>query len=295
MSAETAPALSADDAETQTSPETFQEAFKDARNAFYDLPFEPGFDELCAKRGINPEDTDKPRYWAAVSDFAHRSVAEQRQQGVPEEDLVVKELVASTTDYIYNQSFLDSGRGHQAGSQAANTARNVTSHYNNLIRDTATTFPNITATELATSMTQIANISIEHPAIKQNAAGILGNAVSGAQHELAFGQILDHTGRSYRTATNSEDLRGIDYVVESPNGTVDYIDVKASPHAIRARGSEAPFVRARDGQITMHSMLTDQELNDGFTISDDVAAQKAETVNRMLDMPEMPVYSASGH
>ena len=66
--------------------ETVEEASRQARDAFYDIIVEPEFEGLLQKRNLSPEDTDKPRYWAAVADFARRASSDMRDNGVAEKD-----------------------------------------------------------------------------------------------------------------------------------------------------------------------------------------------------------------
>ena len=274
--------------ETQIStPETVEPALKEALHSFYDLPFDPQFNELCVSRGLNPEDTGKPAYWEAAADFA--SSTPNAENGEDEKYSALKELFAATPDFIYQQKILEHESHKYAAHNVYQNARERASYYNGLIRHVAQEWPDIRASVLATSLMNVVNISIERTDIKQSSLQGIRETIRGAQHELAFGQLLAHTGRDFRSANVGEDLHGIDYVVSDPNGSTILIDVKASQHTLERRGSSMqPYIRSLDGQLTMSSLVTDTELNDRFFVSERLAVQRAETLNRILTEASSP-------
>lgn len=109
--------------------------------------------------------------------------------------------------------------------------------------------------------------------------------VRGAQHEVGYGQILEHTNLPFREARLEEDRQGIDYVIAEDTPQAAYVDVKASMNSIRRYGrpTGGKAVRTDYGTITLHSPIKDPEFNDGFFISDRAAAAKAHELVRLLD------------
>jgi len=270
--------------------ETVEEASRQARDAFYDIIVEPEFEGLLQKRNLSPEDTDKPRYWAAVADFARRASSDMRDNGVAEKDIVLKELYASTPDYVYAQRFLDHHRGHHGGDErlrdAIHSHKRVVSYYNGLIRGAAEEWPDMTPTALTRDLEKVANASLEHPVVKHNAPAMLRSTVRGAQHEIAFGQIADATGYRVRGANTTEDLKGIDYVITNGHGQEVYVDVKASGHELGKRGAEGmAYAHTERGKLLAHP-LSDEEIGDSFYITDDMAHNKAAQLTAVLDTPQ---------
>ena len=273
--------------ETQTYPEERAEAFKQGLKEFYDIPFQQEFISYCADRGVGIDDVEKPSYWTAVAVYASGISDKARSNGKPERNALTAELLAATPDFIYNNAYLNY-QGHDYDDPKVrrniHQAKASASYYNGLLRDTAQAWPGIKASELSASLLGIANISIENKHIKNSATYTINSAVRGAQHELAFGQILEKTGRHIRSASTKEDLHGVDYVVTDERGNSTYIDVKASLRQVSERDKRhaAPFRRTQDGHLVMYSMVSEEDLNDGFSIPDDVAKQKGEYVETLL-------------
>ena len=256
-------------------------SFKAAMDNFYGIAFEPGFSSICLERGVDVDATDSHEYWRAVADFAYDRSAEMREAGKDESDIALMELYAAAPSYFFDQATLDSNPNLHT--QEKQYLREDASYFQGLLKRTVKLWPDITASTLSLQLMNIANISIEDRDFKQHAANSIRASVKGAQHEIAFGQLLENTGRNFREATVEEDVRGIDYVVERPEGGVDYIDVKASLKKIENHGRLSDlFARKLDGGIVMHSLLRDSELGDNFHVSEQVAAERAQYLERVL-------------
>jgi len=272
------------DHETQTSPEDLEILFKDARDAFYDLPFDDDFVDFCRSNNIDPEDTAQPRYWEAAADFADQVSAKAREAGEDERRIAVRELFAATPDYIYQQNIARHNRRDYADQDKYQNAKERVSYYNCLIRYVAEQCPDMQASALTKHLVGIANISVENEHLREASSEAIRTTVRGAQHELAFGQLLAHSGREFRGASTEEDLEGVDYVVVNLDGSIELIDVKASQNTIESRGaSNRPYIRGSDGKLTMQSLVTDRELHDRFFVSESLAEQRGVTLGRLLD------------
>lgn len=271
--------------------ESLLDNLKTAQQAFYGLPFETGFNELCIEEGLTLDDVNKPEYWHAVAEFASQASAEKLEQGGDKKQIVLNELLAATPSFIYDNAKLNHLRGSaRVPNEEFHAVKRNVSYFNGLIRYAAEQWPEMRASELSQSLLNIANISIEDPVIKRSASRYINDGIRGAQHETAFGQLLEATGRTFQEADIDEDLRGIDYVIDRPDGHgVDYVDVKASlseieHHAIKNHsGAAGPYARARDGHLVMYSLITDKELNDHFFVSDKLAKQRGEGLADILN------------
>jgi hypothetical protein len=270
-------------AEIQTPPQTFEAALKEAQTGFYDLTFEDGFDERIKERNIGEDDTHKPEYWRAAADFAYDRATQKQEFGT------MDELFAATPDFIYQQAHLARGRNGFASQEAYDDARRRASYYHGLLGEVVQKYPDASASALEKALVGVTNISVENEAVKLSSVNIIKSRIRGAQHEVAFGQLLEATGREFRQATVEEDLQGVDYVVMGRRGREFQIDVKASLKQVNSRageGNPSPYA-VEEGRIIMYSMLSDRDLGDKFSVSDAVAARKGEAVDEILDDMEL--------
>jgi hypothetical protein len=287
MPHEAAPGFS----ETENSAETettLEASLKDARDAFYDLTFDEGFNGLLSEQKLSPEDTDKPEFWHMAAGFASDKCAGEQKNGASRKQLVLHELFAATPSFIYDNALLGQNNQSAIPEEEFRAAKENVSYFNSLIRETAEAWPDMPASTLAKNLMGIATISIEDNFVKHRAVESIRSSVRGAQHELAFGQLLEKTGRGFHSANVEEDLDGIDYVVQRPNGGEDYIDVKASLFEIESRGGEhnALFARKSAGHLVMYSMLKNGDLDDKFFIPDEVAATRGQLLEETLEDAE---------
>lgn len=210
--------------ETNKSPENLEASLSQALTDFYDLSFEPDFEAMCADRRIAPDDTDQPFYWQAAAIFAADRAAKLREQGQDEKQLAMTELFAATPAFIYDNMTLNhygkNAHRHVPDGEFKD-AKAGASYFNSLLRHTASLWPELRASQLQSNLLNVANISLEDPAAQRQADKFINACVRGAQHETAFDQLLDVTGRDHREATVDEDLHGIDKVVARPDGSED--------------------------------------------------------------------------
>ncbi len=295
--------------EMDGSPETFEKAFEAAREEVYGVGFEDDFIALCAERGLDPLNEDHPNdrnpianegaYAATVSDYMHRKLQAERERLdyngdriVPERDLIVRELAASTADFVYSQMRLSSlppQKRHEQNHRKTPDERHqdetrrrivdgalrLASHYNGLIRTTAQEFPDVTPSQMTKKIAQVANITLRHPALRQNSPNSVGSAVRGAQFEITHGQILEKSGVWFRDTSLEEDLYGgADYIAQRNDGSDVRINIKASKHNLKDMGIRGDYGYDRKDTLIVN-VLNDDEIGDSFTISDAMATRKA--------------------
>lgn len=263
------------------SAEAIEAAFAAAQKTLYGLTADPGFHAACTQRGIEPfNDMGQAPYWRTLADYAAAGV--QRARLNPNADqlrLSAFELVSAAPAAIYDQAYL---RTHPSSSGHHNMAQRTSRYYSQL-RGFAQEFPNTTVSGMTTGLLHIANMAIESPSIRRASPQLLGEWIRGAQHELAFGQILAHTGRSFTPATFEQDQKGIDYIVTGDNGKRIGIDVKASLQEVEQMGAAiSAYRRQSDEKIIMYSLTKDAEFSDRFCISDAAAALKAPVLNQLI-------------
>ena len=103
-------------------------------------------------------------------------------------------------------------------------------------------------------------------------------ALNGMRHELAYEQILGELQArgidlEYDSTTEDDELHGTDYFV-TLDGIRRKIDVKASPHGLKMPHhvwSQVRYGRQSDGKMI-------DEFNNGFRITPELVAQKADAV-----------------
>lgn len=257
------------------------EAFAGAQNSLYKLSADPKFHDACKEKGLDPyDDMDKPAYWEAVANFTTERVGKLREQHGDTLKLRALELAAATPNFLFHQGALNSNAARDPSERYH--SRQTVSSFHNLVRNFATDYPETSVSGMTKGLLNITNVAIEDRGVRQSAAQSLQRAVRGAQHEVAFGQILEKTGRPARPAELDEDLAGIDYVVDNGTSKMLYVDVKASLSEVEARGSSSAFAIKPDGRVVMYSLVKDRELGDRFFLSEESADLKALALNQLL-------------
>ncbi|HET7320059.1 MAG TPA: hypothetical protein VFI84_00560 [Candidatus Saccharimonadales bacterium] len=262
------------------------DAFTSAQHAVYKLTAGPHFRDLCHKRGVDPDnDMGEMPYWDTVEEFSSAFVEKNRSLSGNSLRLSTFELLAATPAYIFHETALTNGSLKTAN--AVRQSKEMASYYNSLLRVFATEFPDSSVATSEGALLGMTNMALESKEARQHAAWLIHSSIRGAQHELAFGQILAHTGRDFSPTSLDEDLNGADYTVDGSRTGILQIDVKASLDKIEQKGeTKLPYTVSSDGKITMYSMVKDSEFHDKFFIPEAVAAQKAPAVDRLLTEAE---------
>lgn len=269
--------------EQRTSPESaMATAFSNSKRLLYAMLDDPNFRTTCKASGIDPyEDVSSPAYWEIVAEQAGAFVEKAQATSGNTLPLLTFELLALTPDYLFTQQALN--RNNFPNYASKRDAKEKVSYFNSALRIFATEFPDTNASTVISSLLGMANSAIEDKHVRQSAVLSLKRTVRGAQHELAFEQILRHTGRQFTPASLEEDLEGIDFIVAGNNGEQLNVDVKASLNKIEAAGEmNELFVRKPHNKVMVYSLTTDQELHDRFLLSDELAAQKAPMLDKLL-------------
>lgn len=273
--------------ETQTpyeTAETIAQAFDTARKEIVGLTSDHTFHDAClAQRPeIDPyDDMDKPAYWETFANFAYKSTEREKQEQGPSLLLDTKQLLAETPRFLFAQMQLD--HRESLTQQEKNYALPVSSYYNQLLRSFAYNHPEANVSDVKKGLEIMANQSIEDETTLKNASRTVYATLHGAQHELAFGQILSYTGKQYAAANTEQDLQGADYIVAVTENQTLGIDVKASDRLVANGGkSQYPFTVRATNKIIAHSLTADTEFHDKFFTSEEIAAAKAPYLNEML-------------
>ena len=267
-------------------PQAINESLQSANRTLNKISTDPHFHAYCHEHRIDPFDgMGTPAYWAAVNEFTARRVKDLRHKHGDSLQLQALELVAATPDFLYRQDNLTRSSVDRT-SRAGTQARTAASRYGDIISGFVAANPQARSNDMILALLNTANATIEHRDLRAASADYLKASVRGVQHENAFGQILAHTGRTYRRGTVTEDLRGSDYVIDGTVGSVLRVDVKASLNRLEQAGSQGAIHRRSDGVFTMYSMTANKEFGDRFFISDEAAMQKAAVVAALLDQAE---------
>lgn len=269
----------------ETVPTNHQaaEALLSAEEAIYSLVEQPAFAEACLQRGLDPNaSVDTTPYWELVGDFALHDIAQRRAAGEPEVTLTAFELIALTPSFLHTEAALQHDQGSSREDMHDHKAR--ASYFNGLLRYFGSNF-DARASELSQAMANVADIAgLSGPDTDDE----IRSVVRGAQHELAFGQILAHTGHGYQPADTEQDLKGADYTIEL-DGDRLLVDVKASLSEIEALGGEKsafairwPRNRHQEAVIVMYSLTQDADFHDSLAIPDQLAAERAPVLTNLL-------------
>lgn len=275
------------------SPDEIAVAFVEAQRSAYKLTDSDTFHKRCLERDVKPnDDFGTAGYWDTFADVAYDTVTKIHSRSGNSLLLNAFELLTATPAYIYAETNLNDGPHNDVPTRLLSPAnkeqrqadRTTASYFNSIIRNFAVEYPQVSAHGLSHALVNFANKTIDDRAKLQEGVKLINSSIRGAQHELAFGQVLRYTGRNFRPASLEEDLRGIDYVILNADGTTIEIDVKGSMHELLERGiREQPYARGEDGHLIMYSLVQDAELRKHFFIADELAAQKAPALNALLD------------
>lgn len=271
------------------------EAFSNAEEAIYTITEMPEFAQACTQNHLDAiKSAHAPEYWQIVSNFAIEEIGKRRAEGEDSLELAAFEISALTPSYLFASRTL---AHHEARNyKEARYLKERASYFNGLLRDAGATFEGMRASETSKAMETVAFMAglSDSATIEQ-----IKWTVRGAQHELAFGQILNHTSHNFTPATIEQDMRGIDYTINLGSETM-LIDVKASLSEIEALGGgrgafalrRSPTNPHRTPVVVMYSYVKDHEFNDHFTIPDELAASRAPVVNELLQKADFLIHAA---
>lgn len=259
--------------EQNDGTEAINDALAYAQNAISHLRQDPSFHATCVEAGVNPiTDGETADYWHTFRLYVGDRVDNARRKGQDSLRMDALELTANLPAYLIEQRKLSAGNHH--GYDEYHYSKQITSYYNGVVRNFAATYPETSASGMRSSLLTSVSQMVHDRGLRESAATSVKEMIRGAQHELAFGQILRHTGLPYQEATLEQDLKGIDYTVGVNRHTLD-VDVKASLTQMNARGAEGLFVVKNEGKIAMYSMTLDSEFHDRFFTDEEAAANKA--------------------
>lgn len=264
--------------ETQTPEQNYTTeeitgALANAQEVVARLQLDSSFHAACAEATIHPlRDRQTPEYWHAFRMYVGGRVDAAKEAGKDTLQMDAIELLAAAPSYLLEQQKLTKGSFEDI--QERRYAKEIVSWYNGMIRGFAQNYPETSASSLTTKLLTTVSETVHTPNDRNAAGQCLKNTIRGAQHELAFGQVLGHTGIPCRSTTVEEDLKGLDYVVGEGKHAIG-VDVKASLSEVESRGSERLFAVKPNGNVVMYSMVLDAELHDRFFVDDQLAKEKS--------------------
>ncbi len=265
--------------ETVTNEE-IRQGFGEAWERIYELIKTPQFQQACMEADIDPFGDDRPEYWEFLQDYAYDSLKTRGENGeIGHLAAKTEELAFAVPVYAMRLAELEKGG---LSRDEERKAKITASAFNGLIRDFAEKYPDVRTGTIERELHNVVNDTIYDDELSQVGSRYIKESIRGAQHELAFGQILEQTGIEFRDATLEEDMRGADYILD-PEGEKVKLDVKASLSNIEAKGnSGVPYAERSDGTVVMYSHVRDQEFNGTFFVDPEVAAERAEAVQEHL-------------
>lgn len=267
--------------ETQTPQVIFDTVATDAQRAFHSLLSQDDLTQYIVHRGLDPKDPDRPVYWKAVADFVRMQAQKAQDQG--EGINIVFVLLAMTPDFIYTQDALTKAR-YRHDRELFLEMRRRAIQYNDVVGEVAQAFPGLHASALRILLVETAEANVTRQMLRDMVPGLMNGIIRGAQHESAFIQLLEQTGRAFRKGSVDQDAHGIDLIVESRRGEMR-IDVKSSLHEIVKRGEHHHVytIDHGDGLVTMYSLLTDDDLNDSFHVDQHTVEKKSRELENILE------------
>lgn len=243
---------------------------------------------------VDPKATDKPLYWTAFANYAR---AKYRQgdtiaelgQGVA----ALCALTADTPRLLLQQPALD--RLNREAKirdlrpeeyQARRALKMAASQYNGWIRTVIEHTPGLRASDLEEHLLKVAVFATAKHQPAEVSRAKIHETIRGMQHEHVAGKMLEHAGAHIEPTTREQDLRGADYIYIAEDGLRVAIDIKASLSEVEVRNNGAnglPFhVDLRNDKIVVFSLLSDQDLDDGFSLTD-TASAKAEKLRAYVE------------
>lgn len=274
------------------SREQIDAAFSEVQSSVYKLSADPAFQAKCLENGIDPNnDFDTPHYWQAFADHAYSFVAKARERQGNSLRLTAFELTTATPAYVHAKNRLNQISAHEKAGKQLSAAEHaekralkpMASYFNGIIRNFAVDFPAASPSRLSVALANTASKTIGDPKLLESGVTTINTAIRGAQHEIALGQILSHTGIPCEASSITDDLKGFDYQLQLPDGRTLEIDAKASLFTQKKNGNaERAYTWGEGGQLILFSLARDSEFRDRFFIDDSLAAQRAPGLTQII-------------
>lgn len=292
-------------------------SFEKAEGTLIRIIDSPEFEEYCNsfgdQHGIEvPNDTTDPIYWAVVKAYTQSRRQQLEASGkVSEQFLDGLALLSSTPGAIFAQKQLDVMRAGGKSFRFSNlspqeqevflASKIVVSEYNTLIRELAQMNPDVYVDDLVATTEQMMDLAFpldEHKAIGDSIDAVM----RGAQHEVAFGQVLQQLkelyGFDFRPSTVQEDIgegdgnkhrKFFDYIVITPDGEEILIDVKASTEAVKQLGFRGIIGKRQDGTYITFSGIPEKALGGRFFLEQSEAQNVAAIMGNILSDPDRSI------
>jgi len=217
--------------------------------------------------------------------YTTQAVQKEREEDGDSVYLDALEIMAATPQLLFARQTIHQNRYTNEGDRALDTA----SEFNERIRNFAAKYPEIRVERLEAALQSAANVAIKGRSAREQAALGLHEVIRGAQHELAFRQLVLASGRECLSATRQQDRRGIDHAIRVPGGDWYFVDTKASLNKVERKGSDRVFAVVGHRQVMMLSMVSDQELKGRFQLSEKQVQEKMAAFEETMQSVERVV------
>jgi hypothetical protein len=277
----------ADAAEINTSPENFEQDFAEAQAWMRQIKYQPDFQAMQARTGMDPRDNESPRYWSAVYAYTQHDISRRRETGNESEaTLRMQQLVGSAPHAAITSAYLNDRR---IPPQSVDSALNSVSQYNDLIRGVAGQYRGLTVRTMTNSLNETINSSITSPRqqhLRNSAANTIRGLVRGAQKEMQQRQILEVAGYEVDETSVKEDVHGgMDYKVKRGDGHIVNVNSKSSGAKIRQinGNSESRFAYDFGKDVLLVNVLLEDESGNTFDLPPNILEQKAKLMYTAIE------------
>ncbi|HWT56140.1 MAG TPA: hypothetical protein VN031_03875 [Candidatus Microsaccharimonas sp.] len=276
---------------------------------------------MVQEAGVSTEDrANNAEFWDFYAQKAEQYIDKRYGEGDSMAELDSMQVLSRLPQFlladqrISANSYPDTGLPTSDPEHPKTADKFIASRFNTELREYMAKYPEVSAKAFQGALTDMA-VRMRGQAREADAQTI-NDTLWGAQVELAFGRILGNIG-TVRTATDQEDLQGIDLVAEPDTPAEVCFDVKASDYKLdeirRARKLPTPndpvqrmyvLLRGRSGHTKPDGTMVEPRkdrvvfcptpnstkgrfqslfMKDRFHMSDEMVAQAAQGFALIVD------------
>jgi hypothetical protein len=251
--------------------------------------YEP-FLKQCNILGINPDEPYGYVYWDTVADFFEQG-ADQKYTATMQPDTAALWRLFMVAPSAVNDKASLEFRGKSLNPDQRLKCTQRAAHFNRCVCDAARCIPGLSASALTGLLTESSQLGLGGELSLPAASTMVSRSVKGMQHEVTFGQILGHTGHTFRIASELEDVAGLDYVVTRVGKEPLRIGVTAKtlrpkPGDVMGSTPEGCHYRIRtDGIVEIASLIKNDDIfQDRFFVDSNIAANRAANLSLLLNI-----------
>ena len=280
--------------QTMPTAEDISLAFAEANHQLAYRLQDPAFEERCRSVQLDPANTEDPAYWDEFANHIYAHTAAERAIKGDSLALRALELLVEAAPSLLQDLKLNA-EGY-VPEEPYRYAKQVVSYFNSKVREFATLFPAVRTSDIVAALAQASQLAIHDPETQAYALHQLQAVVRGAQTELAYEQILRHTDHHFSLTTHDQDLHGTDVIVQDPGFAELDIDIKSSMRSRHeGRREKLGYVRhtIEPDHIVMQGMTTQDDFDDSFFISEELALKRAPKLERIINGSEHRLYTTA--